>query len=149
MSAYNSNNSTPGPTPVLRGYVLASNPVRDGEHLWIIRLILPPGAELPHWTRLGLTTMYVESGVLQFTGVTGNADLTRGIHPVERSRTRTGEFTRMKAGDSVTVNRGIQHSLFNPVDDPTLILITTLAPQDVIPFDGLHTAEGYPIIIER
>ena len=148
MTRNESPDATPDSTPVVWGSVLASNVVSDGESLWIIRLILPPGAELPHWTRLGLTTMYVESGVLQFTGVTGNAHLTRGIQPVEHTFTRTGEFTRMEEGDSVTVNRGIQHSLFNPVDRPTSIIVTTFAPSDVVPFDGLWTSEGYPITVE-
>lgn len=143
------NPTNPDNSPILWGSVLASNPLPEGDHLWIIRLILPPGAELPHWTRLGLTTMYVESGALQFTGVTGNAALTRGIHPVEHTSTRTGEFTRLDAGDSVTVHRGIQHSLYNPVDRPTSLIVTTVAPATPVPFHGLQTAEGYPIIIER
>lgn len=148
MTRNNIQSPTPESSPVVWGSVLASNVMPDGQNLWIIRLILPPGTELPHWTRLGLTTIYVESGVLQFTGVTGNGDLTRGIRPVEHTSTRTGEFTRMEPGDSVTVNRGIQHSLFNPVDRPTSIIVTTIAPAEVVPFDGLWSAEGYPIHIE-
>jgi quercetin dioxygenase-like cupin family protein len=144
--------STPSAQPdqiVVQGYVLAASEIAPGRSQWVIRLILPPGAETPHWTRLDATTMYVESGLLQFTGVTGNGLLTRGVHPVERSLTTTGTPVQLKPGDTVTVNRGIQHSVFNPVDRPTSIVITTIAPSNSVPYDGLWTAEGYPITIER
>jgi mannose-6-phosphate isomerase-like protein (cupin superfamily) len=133
---------------VVQGYVLASSEIAPGRSQWVIRLILPPGAETPHWTRHDATTMYVESGMLQFTGVTGNGLLTRGIQPVERSLTVTGIPVNLLPGDTVTVNRGIQHSIFNPVDQPTAIIVTTIGPGNTIPFDGLWTAEGYPFIIQ-
>ncbi len=133
---------------LVRGYVLANNRLSDSDTLWTIRLSLPPGTELPHWTRPNFTTIYVESGVLIFTGVTGRAHLTRGVVPVEHGSTNTGEFTRLEAGDTVSVNRGIQHSLFNPVTQPTVLIISTVASDGKIPFDGLWSAEGLPIVVE-
>lgn len=147
MSAQ-STPETSSSSEIVQGYVLAKNRVSETEFLWSIRLSLPPGTELPHWVRPNFTTIYVESGVLIFTGVTGNANLTRGIDPVEHDFARTGEFTRLEAGDSVTVNRGIQHSLFNPVTQPTTLIISTIASDEKIPYDGLWSAEGYPIVVE-
>lgn len=143
--------STPEVSPnqeIVQGYVLATNPLSETDSLWTIRLTLPPGTELPHWTRLHFTTIYVESGVLIFTGVTGNAHLTRGTNPVEHGSTNTGEFTRLNTHDMVTVNKGIQHSLFNPITQPTVLIITTITSDEKIPFDGLWSAEGYPIVVE-
>lgn len=146
-----SSQSTPGAASsreVVQGYVLANNRLNDTEILWTIRLSLPPGTELPHWVRPKFTTIYVESGVLVFTGVTGQANLTRGTGPVTHEASITGEFTRLNAGDMATVNQGIQHSLFNPVTQPTVLIISTIATDERIPFDGLWSAEGYPIVIE-
>lgn len=133
---------------IVQGYVLAKNRLSEDEVLWTLRLSLPPGTELPHWTRPNFTTIYVESGVLIFTGVTGNANLTRGVDPVEYGSSRTGEFTRLEAGDTATVNRGIQHSLFNPVTQNTILIITTIEPDGKPPYHGLWSAEGYSIVVE-
>lgn len=140
--------ATPEAGIVVHGSVLAKTQVAEGQSQWVIRLILPPGAESPHWTRLDATTIYVETGMLQFTGVTGNGLLTHGIHPLERSLSRTGVPVQLGPGETVTVNRGIQHSIFNPVDRPTSIIVVTIAPSGTVPYDGLWTAEGYPIIVE-
>jgi hypothetical protein len=43
----------------------------------------------------------------------------------------------------------VQHSMYNPVLTPTAIIVTMIAANDVVPYDGLWTSEGYPIHIEN
>jgi quercetin dioxygenase-like cupin family protein len=133
---------------IVWGNVLSTHGVDETRSLWIIRLVLPPGAELPYWTRTGLTTLYVESGMLMFTGVTGVVRLSRGVNPVEHTTTVTGQPTRLNPGDTVSFSQGVQHSLYNPVLSPTAIIVTMIAANDVVPYNGLWTSEGYPIRVE-
>jgi quercetin dioxygenase-like cupin family protein len=142
------HDATPTTKPVVWGNVLTTHSLDSERNLWVIRLILPPGAELPYWTRPSLTTIYVESGLLVFTGVTGIVRLSRGVNPVEHTTTVTGQPTKLAPGDTVSFSQGVQHSMYNPVLTPTAIIVTMIAASAVVPYDGLWTSEGYPIQID-
>jgi quercetin dioxygenase-like cupin family protein len=140
--------ATPATKPVVHGAVLTTYTMDPDRTMWMIRLVLPPGAELPYWTLTGSTTIYVESGLLNFTAVTGTVRWTRGIDPVERTAVVTGQPTNLRPGDTVSFNLGAQHSMYNPILEPTSIVITMVGAGDAVPYDGLWTSEGYPIEVE-
>lgn len=144
--------ATPAATPArteVRGTVLNAHPLDNERNLWTIRLMLPPGAGLPFWTRPSLITMYVESGAIGFTSVTGNVDLTLGITPMQRQRAATGAEYLLRPGDTASYGPGVQQSIRNPVTEDTVLIISMISAKEPMPFDGLWTSEGYPIIVTQ
>lgn len=132
----------------VRGMVLNTQPVDAERNLWTVRLTLPPGAGLPFWTRPGPTVVYVESGVLGFTAVTGAVDLTLGQFPVEHRRNVRGVEYLLNPGETASFGPGVQQSIRNPVTRETSIVVTMISPRSETPFSGLWTSEGYPVIVE-
>jgi hypothetical protein len=91
--------------------------------------------------------MYVERGAIGFTSVTGNVDLTLGITPMQRQRAATGAEYLLRPGDTASYGPGVQQSIRNPVTEDTILIISMISAKALIPFDGLWTSEGYPIIV--
>jgi quercetin dioxygenase-like cupin family protein len=131
----------------VRGTILSTHAVDADRNLWTIRLSLPPGAGLPFWTRPSLITMLVEQGVIGFTAVTGNVELTLGRDPMRRERAMTGAEYLLRPGDTASYGPGVQQSIRNPVTEDTVLIISMISSSKTIPFDGLWTSEGYPIIV--
>lgn len=133
---------------LIRGTVLHAQTVDDERNLWTARLILPPGAEFPYWTRPGPTVIQIETGKLALTAVTGRVALTFGRDNLVREENRKGVEYLLSPGDTASFGAGVQQSIRNPVTVSTTIVVTMISPRTEIPFKGLVSAQGWPIVIE-
>jgi hypothetical protein len=130
----------------VRGTVVSRHNIDAERVLWTVRLVLPIGSGLPFWTHPDLTTMYVETGALGFTSVTGHAELIPDpVLPAERAV--TGVEAVLWPRSIVTFGAGVQHSIRNPVTQETTIVVTMLIPREATPYDGLWTSEGFRITV--
>lgn len=132
-------------TVVVRGAVVTKQAIDRERMLWTLRLQMPPGGGLPFWTNPGLTVLYVESGAIGFTSVTGTVLLTTGLDVPERAQALTGAEYLLRPGDTASFGPGTQQSLRNPVTQTTSLLLTMIGPRDARPYADLVTSEGYPI----
>lgn len=132
----------------VRGSIINAQSVGDGRNLWTVRLVLPPGAEFPYWTRPGPTVVQIESGKLALTAVTGSVDLTFGTDPITRTRNTKGFEHLLSPGDTASYGQGVQQSVRNPVTVPTSIIVTMISPDDEEPFQGLWTSQGWPVVLD-
>jgi hypothetical protein len=137
------------PDPItVRGTILHAQAVDTERNLWTVRLVLPPGAEFPYWTRPGPTVLQVETGKVALTAVTGRVELTFGIDPVIREEHRKGAEYLLAPGDTASFGQGVQQSIRNPVTMPTVIIVTMISPRTETPFKGLVTSQGWRVVIE-
>jgi len=134
----------PAATAVL-GSIINAQYIGDGRNLWTVRLVLPPGAEFPYWTRPGPTVVQIESGKLALTAVTGSVELTFGADPITRTKNTKGVEYLLSPGDTAAYGQGVQQSVRNPVTVPTSIIVTMISPADDKPFQGLWTSQGWPV----
>jgi hypothetical protein len=95
-----------------------------------------------------LTTIYVESGTLGFTAVTGNVNLSLGTNPAVSERAFTGQEYLLQPGDAALFGTGVMQSIRNPITEITTILVTMIAPNGSAPYNGLSTSEGYVIRVD-
>lgn len=131
---------------IVRGSIVTKHPLDSERTLWTIRLQMPPGGGLPFWTNPGLTVIYIESGAIGFTAVTGNVWLTSGIDPMTKERAFTGAEYLLKPGDTASFGPGAQQSIRNPVTATSSFLLTMVTPHGATPYEGLATSEGYRIV---
>ncbi|MGH2551312.1 MAG: hypothetical protein ACRDHN_18140 [Thermomicrobiales bacterium] len=131
---------------LVRGTIVSKHPIDTERTLWTIRLQMPPGGGLPFWTNPGLTVIYVESGAIGFTAVTGNVWLTSGTESIVKERAFTGAEYLLKPGDTASFGPSAQQSIRNPITRPSIFMLTMVTPKGATPYDGLTTSEGYPIV---
>jgi hypothetical protein len=68
---------------------------------------------------------------------------------MQRQRATTGVELLLRPGDTASFGPGVQQSIRNPVTEDTVLIITMISNKEHVPFDGLWTSEGYPIIVTR
>lgn len=129
----------------VHGEVIMSHPLDAARTFWAIRLRMPAGGGLPFWTHPGLTMVYVESGMIGFTSVTGNVQLTLNNDVSGTERAVTGVEYLLRQGHVAAFGAGVQQSIRNPATEVAVFMVTMITPRASTPYDGLRTSEGYRI----
>ena len=134
--------ATPESTGVVREVLSTGDPeAAPGEALALVRYSIPAGLALPAHTHPGMQVSTIESGVLLYTVVDGEAFVTRaGTDSMEAITPESGE-TPINAGDALVEPEGMVHQARTA--EPVVILTASLFESDE-PTATLVTAEATP-----
>lgn len=110
--------------------VLASGyPAQDqAQILELVRFVIAPNASLPAHIHPGMQVVHIETGILTYTVVEGEAKVTRadGTELIMQA----GETLQLATGDSLVESAGMIHFGENQTDNPIILLSASLLDTD-------------------
>ncbi len=108
--------------------------VVPGYELVLARVVIPPGSIVPAHMHPGMQLIYIDSGSIHYTVVSGELPFTKlgedGISD-EEEILFAGEETEFKAGDRFVEMEGMVHIAENRGDLPAVILASSLFAEDL------------------
>ena len=123
--------STPTAVAVVREVLAGGEPPSAmGKSLQLVRFIIAPGTKLAVHTHPGMQVAWLESGMLEYTVISGEVPITRagpGLGtpgPVETLA--AGQTTTFQPGDSWVEPEGVVHFGENAGSEPVVILVSSL-----------------------
>lgn len=130
------NSATPAPaTPaapeVVREVLSHGDPgAAPEDKLELVRYTIPPNIELPVHTHPGMQVSTIESGVLLYTVVEGEAYVTRAGTAAPETITPASGETAIEPGDALVEPEGMVHFGRNGGTEPIVILTASLFDRD-------------------
>lgn len=120
----------PGSTGVTPQPLGSGKPsVAPGYAMGLVRLTYAPGGTLNSHTHPGASILYIESGTLSYTVVSGTATVTRAqadaATPAVTEPLANGEAV-LNAGDSLFEDADVVHTIRNDGSEPAVVLIANL-----------------------
>ena len=125
--------ATPDPYAVERDVLAEGTPAAAPESaLQLVRITIPPHAELAPHTHPGMQVSTVDSGTLLFTVIEGEAYLTRADGTTEVITPESGEVA-VEVGDALVEPAGMIHFGRNGSDEEIVLLTASLLEADEPP----------------
>jgi hypothetical protein len=112
--------------------VQTAPPAVPGYDLYLMRVTVPPGAELAPHTHPGTQGARIERGVLTYTLISGSATVVRAATRGADATTETvsaPKTVELRRADVVIENPALVHEAANRGARPVVILLTALFPQ--------------------
>ena len=119
-----------------------------GYELYLVRVIVPAGAELAPHTHPGTQVAHIEQGTLTYSIISGTATVVRAGTDGEpgESEEVTGPVTvKLRRGDTVIETVGLVHEAANRGKKKIIIVLTALLTEGAPlsePVDGMPAASG-------
>ena len=99
------------------------------------RVVVPAGESIAPHTHPGPQLAVIISGTLTYTVLEGEVEITRdsGTEDAATVSIGSGETVQLEEGDSLVETQGMVHEAENETDEPVVIHLSSLFPEDAPP----------------